>query len=219
MVEAAKCPTVPHPMPGTAGQIETNRDTARDSGGTVSLKALATKRLGRDTARDSGGTPAKITVPRPETPVGHFSASVPPVLNASDDLAERTAIIEEGAGVPREWAEGFAQLSIMPPPEGVPVHRWRQLIDNAGRFLDHWGAQAATLGWDVASVFSCHARKPDVRLDLQGLVWLVGDGELVAITEGTARVKTKVGVFLTYRRRPANSRESTVAVWELARTP
>jgi hypothetical protein len=140
-----------------------------------------------------------------------------PELIQGDDLVERSAIIEEGAGVPREWADGFARLCSMAIPEGVPVHRWRQLIDNAGRFIDCFAVQAHQLGWDTASVFGCHPHRPDARLNLQGMIWLIGDGELVAIGETTARIKTRTGSALTYRRRPVDRREPVVAAWELIR--
>jgi hypothetical protein len=142
------------------------------------------------------------------------SASIP-LVSAADP--ERAAIIEDGAGVPREWADGFARLSSMSIPEGIPVHRWRQLIDSAGRFIDCFAVQAHQLGWDTTSVFGCHPHRPDARLDLQGLIWLIGDGELVAIGETTARIKTRTGSTLTYRRRPVDRREPVVAAWELLR--
>lgn len=130
------------------------------------------------------------------------------------DTEERAAIIEEGAGVPRKWAEGVAQLSTMPAPAGVPVQRWRLLIDNAGRFIDRWATQAATLGWDTASVFGCHAGKPHERIDVQGLVWLIGSGEVIAITSETAAIRTAGGPIVTYRRRQSNG-EPVAMAWEI----
>src|SRR5262249_32104504 len=63
---------------GPGGPPPASRDTRRDTGGTVSLKALAVKALRRDTTRDNSGTPTKITVPLPETPPGHFFERVSP---------------------------------------------------------------------------------------------------------------------------------------------
>src|SRR4051794_7119196 len=40
------------------------------------------------------------------------------------DREERAAIIDEGAGVPRTWAEGYAALCTMPPPSGFWPDRW-----------------------------------------------------------------------------------------------
>jgi hypothetical protein len=36
---------------------------------------------------------------------------------------ERAAIIEEGAGVPRTWAEGFARLSLAHRPKGFSAEQ------------------------------------------------------------------------------------------------
>jgi hypothetical protein len=47
---------------------------------------------------------------------------------------ERAAILEYDAGVPREWAEGFARLDGLAPPARMDAQRWRRLVDNAGLF-------------------------------------------------------------------------------------
>jgi hypothetical protein len=44
---------------------------------------------------------------------------------------ERAAIVEFDAGVPREWAEGFARICTGPRPAAIPPARWRELVDNA----------------------------------------------------------------------------------------
>src|SRR4051794_21222185 len=46
-----------------------------------------------------------------------------------DDPGERAALIEDGAEVPRAWAEGYAALCTMPPPPGFPLRRWDRIID------------------------------------------------------------------------------------------
>ena len=108
-----------------------------------------------------------------------------------DQQEERAAIVEYDAGVPRAWAEGFARLEGMAPPAGIPAHRSRRLIDNAGRFVDRWAAKAAALGWDTASVFGCHPVVPTARYDMQGLVWFIGRGELVGITADSATIRSQ----------------------------
>jgi hypothetical protein len=70
-----------------------------------------------------------------------------------DTFAERAAVIEEGAKVPRDWAEAFARLQAMPAPAGVDAADWTAALNGAGRFLDRWGAQAAALGWTAEEVF------------------------------------------------------------------
>ena len=58
----------------------------------------------------------------------------------ADDLDERAAIIEEGANIPRRWAEGFAAMASMPAPIGFLPERWQRIIDAAGVFIDKWAA-------------------------------------------------------------------------------
>jgi hypothetical protein len=73
---------------------------------------------------------------------------------------ERAAIIELGASVPRDWAEGYAALCTMPRPAGFTPDRWQQIIDAAGVFLDRWGAKTAACGWSVCDVFGCDPTCP-----------------------------------------------------------
>ncbi|MEX2554105.1 MAG: hypothetical protein WEB06_00555 [Actinomycetota bacterium] len=152
-----------------------------------------------------------------------FKVHKPDVLAALrqgevDAVAERAAIVEEGAGVPREWAEGFAQLDTMPCPAGVASDRWRQVIDDAGQFLDRWAAQAAALGWATADVFGVDAARPEHRLDRAGLVWLLDGRPIVAIGPDRAAIRAATGSTLTYYRRDPADREAMrrVPLWKLA---
>jgi len=139
---------------------------------------------------------------------------IEPTIN-SDDVVERAAIIEHGAGVPRAWAEGYARLCIIACPASIPPTRWRRLIDNAGDFIDRFAVQAAALGWDAKSIFGCHPIAPDARLDYAGLAWLIGTGRVVAITADSAVICSPDGATLTYRR--ASCHGATLA-WELSGT-
>ena len=133
----------------------------------------------------------------------------------ADDFPERAALAEIGAGVPREWAEGYARLQVVRPPAGIAVWRWQQVIDDAGRFLDRWATQAVALGWRTLDVFGVHREKPVERFDAAGLVWLLRGAEVVAITEMMAKLKTTSGATQTYARRDPEHPEA-VAVWELS---
>src|SRR5262249_43959468 len=108
-----------------------------------------------------------------------------------DDFEERAAIIEHGAGVPREWAEGAAMLDPNRPASDVAAKRWWQFVDDVGRFLDDgWAQHAAALGWGPADLFGCHPRKPIARIDRQGLLWLLYGRRLLALTADTAVIET-----------------------------
>jgi hypothetical protein len=92
----------------------------------------------------------------PKGPIGRVPEAIgakgPNGAAPSLDFEERAAVIEEGAKVPRDWAEAFARLQAMPAPAGVDPADWTARINGAGRFLDQWGTQAAALGWTAEEV-------------------------------------------------------------------
>jgi hypothetical protein len=49
-------------------------------------------------------------------------------------------------GVPEPYLDAWAHLQVRKPMQ-VSDERWRQLINDAGRFLDAWGALAAGFQW------------------------------------------------------------------------
>jgi hypothetical protein len=107
-----------------------------------------------------------------------------------DDVAERAAIIEIGAGVPRAWAEGFAQFSLMPPPAGFDAERWQGVINDGGKFIDRWVSTADSLGWQVNDAFD----------QKTGLVPLINGGEIQNITDRVASIRTVDGAYRSYIR-------------------
>ena len=131
------------------------------------------------------------------------------------DWAECAAIVEYEAGAPREWAEGLATLESMEAPSWWPEREWRQVIQDAGRFIDEWAAQADVLGWTVGDVFGCCHRAPRARVDALGLVALVRGGHVVALTADTATIRTPTGALQTYRRR-ADVEARDGLLWEVA---
>ena len=141
-------------------------------------------------------------------------ASAPP-LPESDDLDERAAIIEYGAGVPRAWAEGYAALTAMPSPTGFSSERWRRIVDAAGVFLDRWAAEAIACGWSDLDVFGCDAAAPDKRFDCMGLAVLLDRWEVSGIDEAGADLVTETGAPLRYRRRPLPGH--TILLWQLVK--
>jgi hypothetical protein len=161
----------------------------------------------------SPATPATIQSARPGN-VAIVAAPFRKMMN-SDDFGGRAALIEYGAGVPREWAEGFARLDMAMPPKGFDERRWRTLIDDGGKFLDRWGADAARLGWTAADVFGVSPRAATAApSDAASLVMLINGGEVVAISPFSADIKaTCGGAALVYLRKP---RGGSVALWELA---
>ena len=131
-----------------------------------------------------------------------------------DDLTERAAIIEFGAGVPRRWSEGYAALSAVPVPTGFSSRRWQGMIDAAGGFLDRWANEAAPCGWSDLDVFGCHPDRPDAPFDAMGLIMLLDRYEIVGIDRDGADLVTQTGARQRYRRRPLPA--NTVSIWDLA---
>ena len=137
-----------------------------------------------------------------------------PLIHDPDAFEERAALIEYGAGVPREWAEGFAQLDLATPPKGFHERRWRTLIDDGGKFLDRWGGEAARLGWSELDVFGAHPIAPGARYDAAGLVTLINGGEVIAIRSDRATIRARLSPSeLTYLRTP---RAGVVALWDVS---
>jgi len=136
-------------------------------------------------------------------------------LPDADDLAERAALIEEGSGCPRAWAEGYAALSMMSPPAGFMSQRWQRIVDAAGVFIDRWAAEAARCGWSAVDVFGCHPAAPDKRFDAMGLVLLLDRADVVAVDPDGADLMARNGGARTrFYRRPLPP--ETVSLWELA---
>jgi hypothetical protein len=152
-------------------------------------------------------SPELVATDKPEAE----PASAPPL----DDPVERAAIIAEGAGVPRAWAEGFAALCTMPPPSGFSPERWHRVVDATGRFLDCWGAEAIRCRWSDLYVFGCHDTAPAARLYAMGLVMLLDRREVESIDPDGADLVTAGGARQRFRRRPLPS--GTVSLWELCR--
>jgi hypothetical protein len=93
-------------------------------------------------------------------------------------------------------------------PELIEADRWRQATADAEIFLATWGSQAHTLGWTERELFGLHpvpARPPATysrlsRYDETGLIWLLQDRPVVALTESKAVIRGYSGATLTYRK-------------------
>jgi hypothetical protein len=133
----------------------------------------------------------------------------------ADDLDERAALIEYGAGVLRAWAEGYAALCAMPAPAGFSPERWQRIVVAAGKFLDRWAAKAIAYGWSDLDVFGCDSAAPDRRFDCMGLVLLLDRWEVSGVDEAGADLVTETGAPLRYRRRPLPGH--TVSLWQLVK--
>jgi hypothetical protein len=136
------------------------------------------------------------------------------VTSANENFEERAALVEYGADVPRDWAEGFARLVVAPPPAGFSPERWWAVVDDAARFLDDWGRKAATVGWSALDVFGVSMQPPRMRSEMAGLLPFIAGGTVVAINWCSATIRSPTGDEVVWLRR---SHAGAVAFWELAR--
>jgi hypothetical protein len=143
--------------------------------------------------------------------------NVTPIFD-DEKFAERAAIIEEGAAVPRAWAEGYARLCTMPRPAYISERNWGALIDATGGFLDRWGSRAAQLGWKPEDLFGVHREAPLERFDLAGLVRFLIRHDVLELGRDYAVIGNEAGVRQTFRVRPYPSDDVGCLIWELLPT-
>jgi hypothetical protein len=114
---------------------------------------------------------------------------------------EHTGIDQYNSDIPRAWAEGFAQLDPNRPRGDVSPKRWRQYVDDCARFLDDgWAGKAAAFGWGQHDLFGCSREPPFPRIDHAGLLWFLNGNRLLALSETTATIETRVGARWMVRR-------------------
>jgi len=120
--------------------------------------------------------------------------------------------------IPHVWQNGVARLLGMPPPDRVPTTRWRRLQADATRFLDVWGEKAAALGWSSADLFGANRVRPFIRVDAAGLVRLLDDRPVVAMTDHEAVIRCRTGARQAFRPKSANAFRpgERVLLWELS---
>lgn len=169
------------------------------------LRAIARTATARQPSEDERNERYEET-PRaaPQHPVNSFSSfiSLPENIDSQCDPA-------------REWVAGYAVMRSMPPPDGFYAERWDRLVRAAGKFLAHWRADAARLGWSTLEIFGAHEQAPAARFDCMGLALLLDRGEVVSIDRDGADIMTVSGSRQRFRRRPLPA--GTVPLWELAR--
>ncbi len=140
--------------------------------------AIAARRAERDKAAVCAvvAVDGRATVQEPQEP---RRAAI-----ASDEIAfaieERAALAAES--VPACYLDAWARLQCQ-RPLSVAESDWRRAIDDGGRFLDAWGADAAAKQWGAGELF-------DVPLEDRpgGLVWQLRGEGLDALGEDRARL-------------------------------
>ena len=166
----------------------------------------------------------QAAAPPPASILDLLSANKPAIvalLRRSDPgrtpIDERSVLVVDKAGVPREWTEGYTRLCAMPPPADIPERDWQAMVDGAGRLLEQWGDKLASLGWIVEDIFGIHGLAPLARLDLAGLVRFLIQFEVVELTDEHAILMNARGARHTFRRRRDQCDRGWTLLWDLGR--
>jgi hypothetical protein len=134
------------------------------------------------TARSSTVTPVTpATCLNRSPPEGYVADRSESQLDACD-VDERAAIAIHDGGIPDGYGEAFARLQTA-QPIGVDHSRWLRVIEDAGRFLDQWGAEAERLQWTADDLF----RKPTVMKAANadcGLCWAISGRNVILMLKG-----------------------------------
>lgn len=165
-----------------------------------------------DTLRHSGDPPVTVSQCVKSVTSTHEPTTLPAPWGEAG--AERAAIVEHDGKIPRVWAEGFARLDPDRPPAGVPLRRWRAVIDAIGTFLDRWAAEAAALGWQATDIFGTDSARPEVTWLNAGPLWSGDGARVVEVHADRIIFETKGGARLSAYRR-AHLRPRSLP-WELA---
>jgi hypothetical protein len=97
--------------------------------------------------------------------------------------------------IPTDWAAGLRAIAEKRCPIAIEPKRWLQLQEDANRFVDQWGVQAAALGWSTLDIFGCHPTHPADRYDAMGLVWMLAAAEVVAMGAEVAKLRKASGTL------------------------
>jgi hypothetical protein len=138
------------------------------------LRQLRALRLERDKGRKSakGGVSSPVAAP------------IAPDLEA---IEERAALAADS--VPACYLDAWARFQCQRSPY-APEAAWQRAIDDAGRFLDAWGDEAAEAGWTPGELFGA----------MTGLIWrLAGEcveavsADHVRLSAGRTILRTEIG--------------------------
>jgi hypothetical protein len=183
----------------------------------------AKKSLGIQSRRDGFGVGGKWVwlLPAQSVPLSRDGAVEPdfeaakkthsgPIANTPETLSAEF----ENRRIPRQWIDGVLNLDYSRPPTGVPLIRWRQLINDCHKFLaaeENWAERAAVLGWDAFALFGCHRIRPLDHLGRAGLLWAVNGGKLVELHRDWAVIeRAQDRSRQVYHRRPPNAANVTL---------
>jgi hypothetical protein len=129
-------------------------------------------------------------------------------------LAERAAIVEIDACLPRSWAEAYARLCLMSRPRHIVERRWSRIIDATGRLLDRWMTELSFFGWQLYEVFGMPPQRSADCFNGHGFLHLLGDSEVVQIASAHAVLANDSEGIRFHWKRPSHG-PGWCLVWDL----
>jgi hypothetical protein len=103
-----------------------------------------------------------------------------PDTGVADAIEERAALAADS--VPACYLDTWARLQCQ-RPLSIDLDAWQRVINDAGVFLDGWGADAAGIEWSADELFDFpHEGRPG------GLVWQLRGERVGALGEDRARL-------------------------------
>jgi hypothetical protein len=129
-------------------------------------------------------------------------------------IADQSEFLAVGTtGGPTVWRRELTAAACSSPPDGVALHRWRQLVGDGLMLTDAWGAHAQSLGWSATELFGAHRLALGARVDLLGLVWMLEGRQVTDITAESAVIDIGRGGTQRYRRKTLGG--AVVPLWAL----
>lgn len=180
---------------------------------TTVLKALADKVLRRNAQLNNSKTDAHMPVSR-----SYFTETKESIPDSYEtaDFEERIAIIQNDAVIPEAWAEAFARMDCMTRPTSISYKAWQNIINNTGLMLDNYIKDIIAHGWSVADIFGVHSIKLEKRYDCMGLLTLLGESHVVAVSADKITLLTKNDKTHGFYRMRVNNPAQKIMIWELS---
>ena len=132
-------------------------------------------------------------------PLQHVGSVATPVTPGTPCFQLGPAQPQTG-GAPPKWHAVLAELEQQNCPDWLAPDRWAVMLSDAESFLGRWGDTAHQLGWTALDLFGIHPVAPAARFDVMGLLPLLHEGAVIALTEDAATIRRSSNALLTYRR-------------------
>jgi hypothetical protein len=141
----------------------------------ATVATTATKGTDRVQDNRNVATVAVVAGPNADTAYAYAAEPIDPAA-----IEERAALAADR--VPPVFLDAWARLNCQ-KPASLSEAEWRLALDDGGRFLDGWGADAATMLWTASELFDVpHDGRPG------GLVWQLKGERVGALGEERARL-------------------------------